>query len=147
MLYAGEPSRLSRYKLYKTIPTDGGEGGGGGGGGGYSAKCKWGAPLRQPALARAPELTPDVQRAACSMGTKPRRQTVCLAMCKRLVGCVREGLDGQKRSSTLAFTRYCFTSMRLYCTIMFFANTPFIVQHIVQYYQLLHAPPNFEVFL
>ena len=46
----------------------------------------------------------------------------------------------------LAFTRYCFTS-RLYCTIIFFANTPFIVQYIAQYYQLLHPPPNFEVFL
>ena len=39
----------------------------------------------------------------------------------------------------LAFTRYCFTS-RLYCTIIFFANTPFIVQCIAQYYQLLHPP-------
>jgi len=28
-----------------------------------------------------------------------------------------------------------------------FANTPFIVQYIAQYYQLLHPPPNFEVFL
>jgi len=37
---------------------------------------------------------------------------------------------------SLAFTRYCFTS-RLYCTIIFFANTntPFIVQYIAQYYQ------------
>jgi len=41
--------------------------------------------------------------------------------------------------SDLAFTRYCFTS-RLYCTIIFFANTPFIVQYIAQYYQLLHPP-------
>jgi len=39
----------------------------------------------------------------------------------------------------LAFTRYRFTS-RLYCTIIFFANTPFIVQYIAQYYQLLHPP-------
>ena len=42
----------------------------------------------------------------------------------------------------LAFTRYCFTS-RLYCTIIFFANTPFIVQYIVQYYRLLHPPAQF----
>jgi len=42
MLYAGEPSRLSRYKLYKTIPTDGGGGGGGGGG---TAPNVNGAPL------------------------------------------------------------------------------------------------------
>jgi len=42
----------------------------------------------------------------------------------------------------LAFTRYCFTS-RLYCTIIFFANTPFIVQYIAQYYQLLHLPAQF----
>jgi len=46
----------------------------------------------------------------------------------------------------LAFTRYCFTSS-LYCTIIFFANTPFIVQYIAQYYQLSHPAPNFEVFL
>jgi len=39
----------------------------------------------------------------------------------------------------LAFTRYCFTS-RLYCTIIFFANTPFIVQYIVQYYHSLQPP-------
>ena len=40
----------------------------------------------------------------------------------------------------LAFiTRYCFTS-KLYCTIIFFANTPIIVQYIAQYYQLLHPP-------
>jgi len=49
----------------------------------------------------------------------------------------------------LAFTRYCFTS-RLYCTIIiFFANAPFIVQYIAQYYQLLRHPRpisrNFEV--
>ena len=31
--------------------------------------------------------------------------------------------------------------------IIFFANTPFIVQYIVQYYRLLHPPPSFEVFL
>jgi len=36
----------------------------------------------------------------------------------------------------------CFTS-RLYCTIIFFANTPFIVQYIAQYYQLLHPPAKF----
>jgi len=49
--------------------------------------------------------------------------------------------------SNLAFTRYCFTS-RLYCTIIYFANTPFIVQYIAQYYQLLHPPAQFsEVFL
>jgi len=45
-------------------------------------------------------------------------------------------------SGDLAFTRYCFTS-RLYCTIIFFANTPFIVQYIAQYYQLLHPPARF----
>ena len=28
----------------------------------------------------------------------------------------------------------------IYCTIIFFANTPFIVQYIAQYYQLLHPP-------
>jgi len=49
-------------------------------------------------------------------------------------------------SLALLFTRYyCFTS-RLYCTIIFLANTPFIVQYIAQHYQLLHPPPNFEVF-
>ena len=42
----------------------------------------------------------------------------------------------------LAFTRYCFTS-RLYRTIIFFANTPFNVQYIAQYYQLLHPPARF----
>jgi len=42
----------------------------------------------------------------------------------------------------LAFTRYCFTS-RLYCTIIFFANTPFIVQYIAQYYRLLHPRAQF----
>ena len=42
----------------------------------------------------------------------------------------------------MAFTRYCFTS-RLYCIIIFFANTPFIVQYIVQYYQLLQPPAQF----
>ena len=36
---------------------------------------------------------------------------------------------------------------RLYCTIIFFVNTPFIVQYIAQYYQLLHPPPKFDVFL
>jgi len=41
------------------------------------------------------------------------------------------------------FTRYCFT-LRLYCTIIFFANTPFIVQYVVQYYQLLQPPAQFS---
>jgi len=43
---------------------------------------------------------------------------------------------------------YRFTS-RLYCTIILFANTPFIVYcaiYCTQYYQLLHPPPDFEVF-
>ena len=45
----------------------------------------------------------------------------------------------------LAFTRYCFTSrLYCYCTIIFFANTPSIVQYIAQYYQLnsVIAPPR-----
>jgi len=41
----------------------------------------------------------------------------------------------------LAFTRYFFTSrLYFYCTITLCANTPFIVQYIAQYYQLLHPP-------
>ena len=45
-------------------------------------------------------------------------------------------------------TRYCFTS-RLYCTIIFFANTPFIVQYIAQYCTSYCNPPAqfCEVFL
>ena len=42
----------------------------------------------------------------------------------------------------LAFTRYCFTS-RLYCTIIFFANTPFLLCNIlynITAYCLLHPP-------
>ena len=35
----------------------------------------------------------------------------------------------------------------LYCTIIFFANTPFIVQYIARYYYLLQPLPSFEVFL
>jgi len=51
----------------------------------------------------------------------------------------KNSFSTRKRGIILAFTRYCFTS-RLYCTIIFFANTPFIVQYIAQYYQLLHSP-------
>jgi len=52
-----------------------------------------------------------------------------------------------------AFTIYkilllFYFSRPYYCTKIFFANTPFIVQYIAQYYQLLHPPgPHFEVFL
>ena len=81
---------------------------------------------------------------------------VCVCVCAR-ARCYRECfLFDDSYSSELnysytligrlAFTRCCFTS-RLYCTIIFFANTPFIVQYIAQYYQLLYPPPNFDVFL
>jgi len=39
------------------------------------------------------------------------------------------------RHRPLAFTRYCFTS-RLYCTIIFFANTPFILCNILNIFFL-----------
>jgi len=56
----------------------------------------------------------------------------------------QKAYPGATCGGRLAFTRYFFTS-RLYCTTIFFANTPFIVQYIAQYYQLLHPPPDFEV--
>ena len=46
----------------------------------------------------------------------------------------------------LAFTRYCFTS-RLYCTIIFFANTPFLLCNILHNItSYCTPPPDFEVF-
>jgi len=57
----------------------------------------------------------------------------------------------------LAFTRYyCFSLfealliaqyINLFVVCKHVSNTPFIVQYIAQYYQLLHHPPRFEVFL
>ena len=75
----------------------------------------------------------------------------------RTGNCSRGGLVERPRVRSWPLqvvTRYCFTS-RLYCTMIFFANTPFIVQYIAQYYNIISnnitsyciLPPKFEVFL
>ena len=40
-----------------------------------------------------------------------------------------------------------FEALLLLHNNIFCKHPPFIVQYIAQYYQLLHPPPNFEVFL